>query len=55
MKFGSEKDIEAIRYALFSGVKGIFTMHGKNIDDVKNNKAIYELVENKEIQKIVFL
>lgn len=54
-EIGSKEDVEAIHYALYSGVKGIFTMHGKNVEDIKNNKQIYELIENREIQKIVFL
>jgi len=54
-EIGSKDDVEAIHYALYSGVKGIFTMHGKNIEDIKNNKQIYELIENREIQKVVFL
>lgn len=54
-EIGSKEDVEAIHYALFSGVKGIFTMHGKNVEDIKNNKQIYELIENREIQKVVFL
>ena len=54
-EIGSIEDIEAIKYALYSGVKGIFTMHGSNIEDVKNNKQIYNLVENKEIQKVIFI
>lgn len=54
-EIGSIEDIEAIKYALYSGVKGIFTMHGSNIEDVKNNKPIYNLVENKEIQKVIFI
>ena len=54
-EIGSKEDVEAIHYALFSGVKGIFTMHGKNIEDIKNNKQVYELVENREIQKVIFL
>lgn len=54
-EIGSKNDVEAIHYALYSGVKGIFTMHGKNIEDIKNNKQIYELIENREIQKVVFL
>lgn len=54
-EIGSKEDVEAIHYALFSGVKGIFTMHGKTIEDIKNNKQIYELIENREVQKIVFL
>lgn len=54
-EIGSKEDVEAIHYALYSGVKGIFTMHGKNIEDIKNNKQIYELIENREMQKVVFL
>ena len=54
-EIGSKDDVEAIHYALYSGVKGIFTMHGKNIEDIKNNRQIYELLENREIQKVVFL
>ena len=30
-------------------------MHGNNLEDVKNNKDIYELVENKQIEKIIFI
>ena len=47
-EIGSKEDVEAIHYALYSGVKGIFTMHGKNVEDIK-------LIENREIQKIIFL
>lgn len=54
-EIGSKEDVEAIHYALYSGVKGIFTMHGKNVEDIKNNRQIYELIENREIQKVVFL
>lgn len=54
-EIGSKEDVEAIHYALYSGVKGIFTMHGRSVEDIKNNKQIYELVENNEIQKVVFL
>ena len=54
-EIGSSDDVDAIHYALYSGVKGIFTMHGKNIEDIKNNRQIYELIGNREIQKVVFL
>lgn len=54
-EIGSKEDVKAIQYALFSGVKGIFTMHGKNVEDIKNNEEVYKLVENRQIQKIVFL
>ena len=54
-EIGSKEDVKAIQYALFSGVKGIFTMHGKNVEDIKNNEEVYKLIENRQIQKIVFL
>lgn len=41
--------------AISSGVKGIFTMHGKTLEDIKNNKEVYSLVETKQIEKIIFL
>lgn len=54
-EIGSTDDVDAIHYALYSGVKGIFTMHGKSVEDLKNNKQIYQLVENGEVEKVVFL
>lgn len=54
-EIGSKEDIQAIKEAMLSGVKGIFTMHGSNINDVKANVYINELVENKTIEKIIFL
>lgn len=54
-EIGSKEDVEAIKDALSSGVKGVFTMHGKDLEDIKNNKEIYELVESKQIEKILFL
>lgn len=41
--------------AMISGVKGIFTMHGKTMSDIKQNKYINSLVENKQIEKIIFI
>lgn len=54
-EIGTNEDIEAIKEAMTSGVKGIFTMHGKTIEDIKNNKKINELVETKQIEKVIFL
>ena len=54
-EIGSKEDVEAISEATISGVKGIFTMHGKNINDIKQNKYINSLVENKQIEKILFI
>ena len=41
--------------ALTSGIKGIFTMHGKTMEDIKNNKDVYKLIETNQIEKILFL
>ena len=54
-EIGSKEDVEAIKEALISGVKGIFTMHGKTLEDIKKNKGINELIENKKIEKIIFI
>lgn len=54
-EIGGIRDIEAIKIAMLSGVKGIFTMHGKDMADIQRNKKINELVDNKQIEKIIFL
>ena len=45
----------AIKKAMLCGVKGIFTMHGKDMEDLKKNKPVYSLIENKQIEKIIFI
>ena len=54
-EIGSKEDVEAIKEALTSGVKGIFTMHGKSLEEIKLNKDVNELIENKQIERIIFL
>ena len=54
-EIGSKEDIEAIKEAILSGVKGIFTMHGKDLEDIKQNLEIKSLIDNKKIEKIIFL
>lgn len=54
-EIGSKEDINALKTAFISGVKGIFTMHGKTLEDVKNNTNINELMEKKLLEKVLFL
>ena len=54
-EIGGKEDVQAIGEALTAGIKGIFTMHGRTMEDIKNNKEVYKLVENKQIEKIIFL
>ncbi len=54
-EIGNEDDVKAIREAMISGVKGIFTMHGKNLEDIKKNRQINNLIEENLIEKVIFL
>ena len=54
-EIGSKEDVEAIKETILSGVKGIFTMHGKDLEDIKRNPEIKSLIDNKKIEKIIFL
>lgn len=54
-EIGSKKDVEEINYAICSGIKGIFTAHGSNLEDLKLNPAIAELIEKNIFEKLVFL
>ncbi len=54
-EIGSKKDIEAISYAMCSGVKGIFTVHGNCFEEIIINPQIKELIEKNIIETIIFL
>lgn len=54
-EIGTKEDVEAIHYAVLSGVKGIFTMHGDSINDVKLNENMNKLYEEKLFERLVFL
>ena len=54
-EIGTKEDIEAIKYAVTSGVKGIFTAHGESIEDIKQNPILKELLESNLIENIIIL
>ena len=54
-EIGSREDVEAICYAFCCGVKGIFTAHGQNIEDIKKNPAMQLLIEQGMLERIIFL
>lgn len=54
-EIGTKEDIEAIKYAITSGVKGIFTAHGDNIESIKQSPILKELLELKLIEKVIIL
>lgn len=54
-EIGSKEDVEAIKYAICSGVRGVFTAHANNIKDLKKNSEISKLLTNRLIQRIIVL
>lgn len=54
-EIGGQDDVEAINYAVCSGVKGIFTAHGGSLEDLNLNPNISTLVRNHIFERIVFL
>ena len=54
-EIGREEDIQAINYAVCSGVKGIFTAHGSSMRDISINPVIKDLVKLNVIDRIIFL
>ena len=54
-EIGTKEDIEAIKYAVTSGVKGIFTAHGDSLEDMKCNPILKELIKENLIEKMIIL
>ncbi len=54
-EIGNKDDSEVINYAICSGVKGIFTAHGDNIQDLKYNPEINKIINLGIFEKIIFL
>lgn len=55
MKLVLKKTYKPYGEAMIAGVKGIFTMHGRTMEDIKNNPSINQLIETKQIEKVLFL
>lgn len=54
-EIGSLEDVEAIDYAMCSGVKGIFTAHGKDIEELNQNPEISKLLNKHVFGRIILL
>ena len=48
-EIGTKQDIEAIKYAVTSGVKGIFTAHGDNMESIRKSPILNELLDISSI------
>lgn len=54
-EIGNEDDIEAINYALCSGVKGVFTAHGSTLEEISINPTLKTLLKLNVFERIIFL
>lgn len=54
-EIGNKEDIEAINYAVCCGIKGIFTAHGGNLEEINLNPAISELIRKNIFERLIFL
>ena len=54
-EIGAKADVEAIQYAVTSGVKGIFTAHGDSIENIKQNPILRELLASHLIEQVILL
>jgi len=54
-ELGSKEDFEIIQYALKSGVNVITTAHGFDMEDIKKNLYLKNIIENNFFERIVIL
>jgi len=54
-EIGSRLDVEAIKNAILTGVNLLLTMHGKDLNDIKKNKEMMEIINDGYFDVIVFL
>ena len=54
-EIGKKEDIDAINYAVCSGVKGIFTAHGDSLENLYLNPSLKNLLNLNIMERIVFL
>ena len=54
-EIGSTEDINAIDYAMCSGVKGIFTAHGKDLEEINQNPEFSKLLSKRIFERIILL
>lgn len=51
-EIGSKEDVEAILYAVHSGVQGIFTAHAETLEELAHNPELKKLLEQQIFQNI---
>ena len=54
-EIGSIEDIKAIDYAMCCGVKGVFTAHGKDLEELNRNPELTKLLNKHIFERIILL
>lgn len=54
-EIGNENEIDAINYAVCSGIKGVFTAHGSNLEEISINPTLKTLLNLHIFERIIFL
>ena len=54
-EIGSIEDAEAIKYAVCCGIKGIFTVHGMDKQDLIKNPALQDLINSNVFEKFIVI
>ena len=54
-EIGTKEDIDAINYAITSGIKGIFTAHGESLEDITLNPILNKLYDLGIMEKILLI
>ena len=54
-EIGTKEDVEAINYVVTSGVKGMFTAHGANLEDITLNPILSSLYNLGAIERIILI
>ncbi len=54
-EIGSSRDVEAIRYVMNCGIHLMATVHGMNIDDIRNKPILGRMVKEKAFQRYIVL
>ena len=54
-EIGNKEDVKAIEYAVNSGVNGIFTAHGSDLEQIRENPILKQLILNGYIDRVLLL
>lgn len=54
-EIGNKDDVSIINYAVCSGVKCIFTAHGRTMEDLIKNDEIKKIIDRQLFSRIIFL